>query len=577
MSENLKSSELDVKSDTKFDANDYSRFDGMSDDDDDDSTLNQSPKSTLTLQEALSKSSILKDSGNAFFKSNNFSSAKESYNEAIKLLDDHKGKSISELGDHYEGMKNVLVSLYGNMGMVMFKEENWVEVVKNSNDVLRYDSSNVKALYRRSVSYHRTGRYEESKLDLQRVLELDPTNSAAKKELVDVHKSIKDHQRKEKQSFTGMFSKGSMYEDKEKERLAKQKADEIARQQEQDDYVKSRMDRRERGLSEQTFDEWKKERDDEAKEAKKRREQEEKKSTSSSKEKKPTHSSKPKKSSESGSAEYDEEDEKVMREVRSKGYCHFRRDLPTEESELIGDIRPKALHATEDSASSSKPTSLPPDGINPSSVPLRVDDSAAAPPPSNGSKGTVTASSWNHAGTWEERDTTEYCKGRIKELLGGVSARMEGLEDGGMAAMNDALKALSSNTGDMSRLENLSDSLSIVSARVSEVQEVKGEAQIVIARGKKRHVYDFTAVLKFEATVEPLEGSDSKKAKTYKGTVHINDISPQDSDNTPDSMFDISVSYKKSPPPARVEEAGNRLKRSIVNVIQQFAAEYTQM
>lgn len=47
--------------------------------------------------------------------------------------------------------------------------------------------------------------------------------------------------------------------------------------------------------------------------------------------------------SSNGEVEYDEEDSKIISETTSKGYCYFKRQLPTEERELIGDISPKAV------------------------------------------------------------------------------------------------------------------------------------------------------------------------------------------------------------------------------------------
>jgi tetratricopeptide (TPR) repeat protein len=471
-----------------YDANDYSRFDDVSDDDDDVLGATTNTDTLLTLQESLSKASILKDSGNTAFKSNQYSVAKKHYEDAVKLLDKHKSKSVSELGpEHHEAMTSILVSLHGNIGMVMLKEENWNGVIKSSTEVLTHDGDNVKALYRRSVAYHKTCRFNESKSELMRVLALDPSNTAAKKELVELNKSIKEQQQREKQAFNGMFSKGSMYEDKEQERQAKIRADEIARQKEQDDYVKSRLDRREKGLSEQTFDEWKKEKSEMEKKEKSEKEKSSKPS-SSSPSSSTTTSRGPKKSptrKSGGSAgsddEYDAEDQKIISEVASKGYCHFRRDLPSQEKALIGDITPKSIGGTSEGASGDVTNSG--DG-NEGPVPMEID----------GADNTkVAASTWNHAGTWEERDMTEVIKSRIREMCLSGTATLEGGFGHDMESsqkmLSDALHSIESNgTSDLSSLENLSTALATATARVTEVDKLEGEAHIVLARGKKRHI-----------------------------------------------------------------------------------------
>lgn len=63
-----------------------------------------------------------------------------------------------------------------------------------------------------------------------------------------------------------------------------------------------------------------------------------------------------------------------------------------------------------------------------------------------------------------------------------------------------------------------------------DVKSVEGEAQIVLARGKKRFIYDFTVVLNFEVKVQdtdnPLDGGLTKeKGRFYCPSfvaLHIN-------------------------------------------------------
>ena len=120
------------------------------------------------------------------------------------------------------------------------------------------------ALFRRGVAHNKGGSLDEAEADLRRVLLLDTTNAAASKELVDVLRKQKEHKQSEKKAFSSMFAK-SMYADKEAERHAKAKREEAERQKEQDDWTKSKLDRRSKGLEEQTFEDWKKEIEEERK------------------------------------------------------------------------------------------------------------------------------------------------------------------------------------------------------------------------------------------------------------------------------------------------------------------------
>ena len=64
---------------------------------------------------------------------------------------------------------------------------------------------------------HKLGYFDEAKFDLEKVIELDAGNAAAKKELAVVAKSVKEKKAKDKAAFSGMFSGKSMYDDREKE------------------------------------------------------------------------------------------------------------------------------------------------------------------------------------------------------------------------------------------------------------------------------------------------------------------------------------------------------------------------
>ena len=99
----------------------------------------------------------------------------------------------------------------------------------------------MKTLYRRSIALHREGDLEPSRLGLLKTLELDPNNVAAKKELADVVKSIKEKKSKEKTAYTSM---SVHIQDREKERQQKVQKEEEARLKDQDEWTKSKLKRR---------------------------------------------------------------------------------------------------------------------------------------------------------------------------------------------------------------------------------------------------------------------------------------------------------------------------------------------
>ena len=73
------------------------------------------------------------------------------------------------------------------------------------------------------------------------MLELDPDNAPAKKELASIAKQIKVANQKDREAYGNIFSKGSVYDDKEKERKLKLQREEAARLKEMDDWTKSKV------------------------------------------------------------------------------------------------------------------------------------------------------------------------------------------------------------------------------------------------------------------------------------------------------------------------------------------------
>ncbi|KAG5192246.1 hypothetical protein JKP88DRAFT_191255 [Tribonema minus] len=130
---------------------------------------------------------------------------------------------------------------------------------------------------------------------------------------------------------------------------------------------------------------------------------------------------------------------------------YFNRDLSEHERALIGDIAPKKLEGAGQGGS------------------------PVAPAVAEG------VSSWNVAGTWEERDASAWCSERITALLSGLVA--------------DAPPG---------------------PVRIAKVQEVTGDASITFSRGKRRSLFEFSVKADWEA---------QWPCGLAKGTIHFPDMS----------------------------------------------------
>ncbi len=191
---------------------------------------------------------------------------------------------------------------------------------------------------------------------------------------------------------------------------------------------------------------------------------------------------------------------------------YFNNELSEETKKLIGDIAPKLIN----------PAGA---GAGPS-----ADGGAGA------GAGQPTGSAWNYAGTFEERNMTEWAKEKLKELLGGVSFVIP-------------------NVGAV--------------VEVVKVKDVEGDAAVTFVRGKKKYLFDFVFTLDFE-----LELACGKA----KGSLKYPDVTP-DNDDEYDTLLEVDP---LTPPEARpllntyVKADSDGLQVVVKERLRQFMKEYQE-
>ena len=131
-------------------------------------------------------------------------------------------------------------------------------------------------------------------------------------------------------------------------------------------------------------------------------------------------------------------------------------------------------------------------------------------------------------GTWEERDMTDFSKSRITELCKDLQTSTEGTER--------SSEMCATVTGELRQREIVHSSqrfsmhpgrqfddpsfLSLIVNTPPDVKSVEGEAQIVLARGKKKFIYDFSVVLHFEVKVRDIDNLSDGGLTKEKGKLH---------------------------------------------------------
>ena len=260
---------------------------------------------------------------------------------------------------------------------------------------------------------------------------------------------------------------------------------------------------------------------------------------------------------------------------------------------LIGDITPKAISAYDTNGDVTESVVAP-------KPPLVGDNSGNMAV--EGEK--VGASSWNHAGTWEERELTQIASDKLIALLLEANYSQPAFNSNDPSSLTSAIDAMQASLGgitgmnggenmnSMNALEQLEASMSSVTARITKQKSIEGDAHIVLARGKKKHIYDFHVELEFEVVVEPSsfgsefsppvsEEKTENKTKKFKGTMNIPEIVPlPESTNMNEFLKDISISFKKpvsSSLEKKVNNAMEKLKCELFNKITMFEKEFKNL
>lgn len=449
--------------------------------------------------EALIQAINHKEEGNSYFKAGDLISAARSYRHGTTLL---KNLNQNNTGD--DQVKQLIVSLQTNLSMVCFKQNKHKMSRDVANKALEVDNKNVKALYRRGVASRALGDIDAARADLKEALKCDPANTAVKKELLVIKKSLEDHKKKEKARLQKAFSKSGgslLYSDKEAEEQRKleekkekerQEAEALKkRKQEWEDECVRRMSSEppEEAISYEDWDKSKKKKEEDEEKARKKAKKEEEHRKREEK-RKAREAQKARNENNDDDSSDDELTEKEMAMLR--GYkktsdgrttSYFTREQTEEEKELIGCIKPKRLEEVSD---------LTPSPTAASQTPL--------------------GSVWNQSGTtWEEKDTTDWCHACLTECL------------------KEATAVHVSNKADCS--------LTYV-AVVKEVKSLTGDASVALAGGKKRYIYDFHATIEYDI----LDDGDDQIASAMLNVPDIN------SATTAEEELEVDIlGWKKEP------------------------------
>lgn len=179
----------------------------------------------LTGEEKVERAEKLKSSGNAFFKKKEYARAEAKYSQGLRYVEPD-GQQKEETANKIKALK---VSLHLNYAACALKRFAWKEVVVNCDEVLKIESLNEKALYRKATAEIEFELYDEARRTIKTIVEdvtsPSPTSASEALRLKQRLKQKEATQRKkDSKVFGGMFSKLDLFT--EDERNKKPKSDE---------------------------------------------------------------------------------------------------------------------------------------------------------------------------------------------------------------------------------------------------------------------------------------------------------------------------------------------------------------
>lgn len=440
-----------------------------------------------------------KERGNQRFKEGSHELASEDYTVGLEVLTECDSVCSSAPQAEKVEVTEVRVSLLLNRAMALLKLERWSEAATSAGSAIKAQPENVKALYRRGVARARLGHNEAALKDLAQALELEPSNREAKRELAHVRDKVAAKRSADKKRLKGALQKGKgLYRDVEAERERRKVEEEAALAVKRRRHAEANDKRKRNGQEEISFEEWSKAEDEERKKH--------------------------------------EEDAKRNREREQREREEKRRlERLAAGNEVVvidqdDDLKPadcRGYKVLADGRKTSYFTTVPDDQTRDLLAKAQQGPRKIEEPVDPSEQASASGSAWNAAGTTiEERPQTKWA--------------------------NDALKR---------HLLSVQHNTTNCVIKVSSVKKLEGEASIVVSRRVPKYIFDYSASLEWEATVDQV---------THNGSL----ILPEISSTIVDGLYEQRMTRKKNKTAPALDAAISGFKFAVNNAVAEFVAEY---
>ncbi|XP_061678000.1 peptidyl-prolyl cis-trans isomerase FKBP4 [Syngnathoides biaculeatus] len=157
----------------------------------------------MNASEKLEQSVVVKEKGTQYFKEGKFNQASVQYKRIVSWLENESGLSEEEENK----AKALRLAAHLNLAMCYLKLKEPNQALENCNKALELDKSSEKALFRRGEALSGMKEFDKARDDFQRVVQLYPSNKAAKSQIVLCQKQIREQHEKDKRTYANMFQK----------------------------------------------------------------------------------------------------------------------------------------------------------------------------------------------------------------------------------------------------------------------------------------------------------------------------------------------------------------------------------
>lgn len=170
----------------------------------------------MSSEEKLEQSAIVKERGTVYFKEGKYKQALLQYKKIVSWLEYESSFSSEEV----QKAQALRLASHLNLAMCHLKLQAFSAAVESCNKALELDSNNEKGLFRRGEAHLAVNDFDLARADFQKVLQLYPSNKAAKVQLAVCQQRIRKQIAREKKLYANMFERLAEEENKVKAEVA---------------------------------------------------------------------------------------------------------------------------------------------------------------------------------------------------------------------------------------------------------------------------------------------------------------------------------------------------------------------